>query len=328
MIETLSTVEVSTFDKNTLKILKPYFDLNLTECSREQRVHWFQNLFVLAQHDLSVAHCVQHNHHPRQHIEVKFKGRSYPDFYDPVYENQIGCFSNFKSSDTMVLDGNKISGTKHWISLVDQADFGVFRVPMGDTEACVLIDFNAAKPRIDFSHSTPIGMTVARPGSITVDNLTLPQDHILEYRKYQDNSKEFFHILSMSDYCFITNYVGLLVALHKDLETYVERSKIDVDFEVRKIGLRVAGLIMSWQDNLPSLEIVAPNDEFWRKRNTLYTQNKDALLDLIHLILQVGDSSWLDAKSPTNQRFRDALSFSSHMKPLYKNLKERHFVRV
>jgi hypothetical protein len=131
----------------------------------------------------------------------------------------------------------------------------------------------------------------------------------------------------MSDYCFITNYVGLLVALYKDLENYVEKTKIDIDFEVRKIGLRISGMVMSWQDNLSSLETVVPDDEFWRKRNTLYTQNKDCLLDLIHLILQIGDSGWLDAKSSKNQRFRDALTFSSHMKPLYNNLKERYFVR-
>jgi len=327
MIEKLSTVDVSSFDKSVLKKLKPYFDLNLAECSSQQRIQWFYNLFVLAQHDLSVAHCVQHNHYPRLHIEVKFKGKSYPDFYDPVYENQIGCFSNFKASDTMTLNGNTISGTKHWISLVDQADFGVFRLPMGDTEACVLIDFKQTNPQIDFDHSTPIGLTVARPGSITVDNKALPQDHILEYRKYQENSKEFFHITNMSDYCFITNYVGLLVALYKDLENYVEKTKIDIDFEVRKIGLRISGMVMSWQDNLSSLETVVPDDEFWRKRNTLYTQNKDCLLDLIHLILQIGDSGWLDAKSSKNQRFRDALTFSSHMKPLYNNLKERYFVR-
>ena len=32
--------------------------------------------------------------------------------------------------------------------------------------------------------------------------------------------------------------------------------------------------------------------------------------------------------NPANQRFRDALTFCSHMKPLYRNLDEKHFVNL
>lgn len=326
MIQTLEQIDVSSFDKEILKKLKPYFDLNISECSPESRYQWFGNLFRLAQHDLSVAHCVQHNHYPRLHVEVKFKDQNYPDFYDPVYENQIGCFSNFKAADTMTLVGNTISGTKQWISLVDRADFGVFRVPVDDTEAYVLIDFAEVKPKIDMSYTTPIGMQVARPGSISIDNYELPPEYILGYRKYHENSPEFFHITNMSDYCFITNYVGLVVALYKDLQKYAEQTKIDLDFEMKKLGLRISAMVMMWQDNLESTSVTTPSDRLWHKRNTQYTLGKDTLLDLIHLILQIGDSRWLDANSPHNRRFRDALTFSSHMKPLYRNLKERYFV--
>lgn len=328
MIQQLETTDVAGFDKEILKKLKPYFDLNIATCSQELRYLWFQNLFVLAQHNLSIAHCVQHNHYPRLHIEVKFKDQPYPDFYDPRYENQIGCFSNFKSADTMRLDGTTVSGTKHWISLVDQASFGIFRVPVDDTEAYVLIDFASVQPKIDMSYSTPIGMQIARPGSITIDNYTLPKDCILGYRKYHENSPEFFHITNMSDYCFITNYVGLVVALYKDLETYVQNNKINIEYNFKRLGLRISSLVMSWQDNLSSTDIRVPTDEFWHRRNTLYTLGKDVLLDLIGLILQIGDSRWVDSVNPNNQRFRDALTFSSHMKPLYKNLQERQFVRL
>jgi len=327
MIETLIQTDVKDFNRDTLTRLKPYFDLNIARATTGEREQWFHNLLTLAKYDLSIAHCVQHNHYPRLHIETKF-GDQLPEFYDPVYENQVGCFSNFKAADTMQLSGNTISGTKQWISLVDRADFGVFRVPVNDTEAYVMIDFASAQPVIDLSYTTPIGMQVARPGSITLDRYVLPADSILGYRKYHENSTEFFHITNMSDYCFVTNYLGVVVSLYQELGQYLDRAKIDVDYNYKKLGLSVSTLLMMWQDNLASVHITAPSDNFWHRRNTQYTQSKNVLLEIINLILHTGDSRWVDAVSPANQRFRDALSFSSHMKPLYRNLHEKHFVHL
>jgi len=327
MIEKLIQTDVTEFNKETLKKLKPYFDSNIIFSDLEERHQWFHNLLTLAQHSLGIAHCIQHNATPRLLMEVKFKNKQYPNFYDPIYENLIGCYSNFKSADEMTLDGTTVSGTKHWISMVHQADYGIFRVPVNDTEAYVLIDFATVKPSIDMSYATPMGMEIACPGSITVNNYTLPENCILGYRKYYENSPEFFHINSISDYCFITNYLGLILSLNKEVKTYIEQTKINVDFEFKKIGLVIAGLVMTWQDNLSSVDITTPTDEFWHRRNTQYTLYKDTLIDLIHLILQICDSRWLDAKSSNNQRFRDALTFCSHMKPLHRNLEEKHFVK-
>ena len=327
MIQQLIQTDVKHFDRNTLTRLKPYFDLNIARATTTEREQWFHNLLTLAKYDLSIAHCVQHNHYPRLHIETKF-GDRLPEFYDPVYENQIGCFSNFKAADTMRLDGRVVSGTKQWISLVDRADFGVFRVPVNDTEAYVMIDFAAAQPVIDLSYTTPIGMQIARPGSITLDHYVLPDDAILGYRKYHENSPEFFHITNMSDYCFVTNYLGIVVSLYQELGQYLERANIDIDYNYKKLGLSVSALLMMWQDNLNSVHTVTPSDSFWHRRNTQYTQSKNVLLEIISMILHTGDSRWVDAASPANQRFRDALSFSSHMKPLYRNLEEKHFVKL
>lgn len=327
MIEKLIQTDVADFDRSTLVKLKPYFDLNIANCNTAQRELWFHNLLALAQHNLSVAHCVQHNHYPRLHIEVKFQNQL-PEFYDPVYENQIGCFSNFKAADSMKLNGNTITGTKQWISLVDRADFGIFRIPVDDTEAYVLIDFDKANPMIDMSYTQPIGMQIACPGSITLNNYELPDNSILGYRKYHENSPEFFHITNMSDYCFVTNYLGIVMSLYRELGEYIERTQVNIDYDFKKLGVSISALLMTWQDNLATVHTVTPTDQFWHRRNTQYTQSKNILLDIISLILQIGDSRWVDACSPNNQRFRDALSFSSHMKPLYRNLQEKQFFRL
>ena len=55
MIERLIQTDVSTFDRDSLRKLKSYFDINIITCTLEQRRQWFENLYVLAQHDLSVA---------------------------------------------------------------------------------------------------------------------------------------------------------------------------------------------------------------------------------------------------------------------------------
>ena len=102
---------------------------------------------------------------------------------------------------------------------------------------------------------------------------------------------------------------------------------VNVDFEMKKIGLDIAGLSMSWHDNLDSVDITTPSDAFWHRRNTQYVLSKQTLLKLVSLILESGDSRWVDAKSPNNQRFRDALTFASHMKPLHRNVNEQVFVK-
>jgi hypothetical protein len=236
--------------------------------------------------------------------------------------------SNFKSADDIHLDGNIVTGTKHWISMVDRADYGIFRIPVDGTEACILLDFADAKPVIDMTYAAPIGMEVARPGSITLDNYDLPDYAILERRKYQENSKEFFHLSNISDYCFITNYLGLILSLYDDVKVYVEQNKMTgVDFDIRNLGLDISSLTMLWQDNLPTINLTLPTDIFWHRRNTQYTFGKKILIDMISLILRICDSRWLDATSPKNQRFRDALTFCSHMKPLHKNLEEKNFLK-
>jgi hypothetical protein len=126
----------------------------------------------------------------------------------------------------------------------------------------------------------------------------------------------------------VTNYLGVVVSLYQELGGYLARANINIDYDYKKLGLSVSALLMMWQDNLASVHTVTSSDNFWHRRNTQYTQSKNVLLEIINLILHTGDSRWLDAKSPRNQRFRDALTFCSHMKPLYRNLEEKHFVKL
>ena len=323
-------IDINGFNKDTLKKLKPYFDIDTTMDHAEDHYEWHYNLLVLAKHNLSIAHCIQHNHGPRAIMAEKFKNKNYPDFYDPTFENTMGCYSNFKSADSMILQDRTVTGTKQWISMVDQADYGIFIVPHNghdQEEAYVLIDFAEVNPLIDLSYVTPLGMQIAHPGSITIDNCELPEEYILGYRKYFEPTIIYFRAKNDTDYAFITNYLGLVTALFEDLRAYIEQTKINVEFELNKLELAVAALNMVWHNNLPSVRRTTDSPDFWRQRNTQYTMSKTVLLDLIHFALQIFDARWTDISSPSTQRFRDAITFCSHMKPLYRNVDEKHFVQ-
>jgi len=326
VIEKLTTVDINIFDRSALTWLTPYFDLDYSSAGAEERRQWFENLLTVAKHNLSLAHCIQHNHYP--HAQVKLK---LPEFVGSAYNKTIGCFSNFKSADTMKLNGQILSGTKHWISILELADFGVFRVPaenMEDgVEALVLVDFKSVPNKIDLDFMTPMGMELARPGSLTLDNVEIPKNHILGYRRYTEPSPDFFHLISFSDYCFITNFLGINIGLYKEFQTYLENNGLTQELEFKRIGLELSNLYMTWQDNLNSINIKEPTDDFWHRRNTQYTLSKSILLNQINLILKMGDSRWTDVKSTRTQRFRDALTFCNHMKPLNKNLIEKNFVK-
>jgi hypothetical protein len=335
MIEKLNEVTVTDFNKETLKILKPYFDAG---ADTDQLDLWFENLLTLASHSLGIAHCIQHNHGARLAMFMAFADRPLPSFFQPDYEKQIGSYSNRKGADSMVITGNQISGTKHWISNLHQADYGIYTLPVDitledPTEAFVLFDLTSGEHQIDPTTITPLGMEVARAGSLITNNYNIPEHYLLWQRQYYVNNKSpFTFISSWMDYSFITNYLGCIIGLFNDLTAYTRDRKINVDHELRKIGLSISSLKMMWDDNLDSVAQSKNSDNitdaYWHRRNTQYTQSKNILLSLINLVLQVADSRWMDSFGAGNQRFRDALVFSTHMKPLYKNLEEKHFVRL
>ena len=128
-------------------------------------------------------------------------------------------------------------------------------------------------------------------------------------------------------YAFITNYLGAIVSLFKDLKEYIESENININFELKPLELEISMLKMAWDNNLTTVYEKNFTDNFWHKRNTQYTQSKKILLSLINLVLKVGNPRWLDKNSiDAGRRFRDALVFSAHMKTFYNNLHGQHFV--
>ena len=333
MIEKLNQVTVTDFNKQALTILKPYFN---TDLASNQKDLWFNNLLTLSTHNLGIAHCLQHHHSARLFMSIAFADIPTPKFFQPEYDKQIGSYSNVKSADDLYFSDNKISGTKHWISNLHQADYGIYMVSVDKQlddplEAYVLFDLTSGQHQIDSTLPKPIGMEIARAGSLIVNDYKVPEHYLLGQRQFIGNKGRYISIGSWHDYAFITNYLGCIIGLFNDFSRYVDDKKINVEFELKKIGLEISSLKMMWCDNLGSVEesmdVNNLTDNYWHRRNTQYTQSKNVLLLLINLVLQAVDSQWLMASGVKNQKFRDALVFCTHMKPLYQNLSDKCFVK-
>lgn len=328
MIKSLHNPKFSTFDRASLSQLAPYFDISYNNASADERIQWFENLLTLAKHDLSIAHCVHHNHYAKSTIEMAHaQGKVLVDNLD--YTKTIGCLSNVKSVDTMNLYQGQIQGTKHWISMLDRSDYAVFYVsvlnnPEKKIEALIALNLNTVSYKIEQTTAT-LGMEIARPASMTLAPVCISDNNILGYRVYGQGEQIHPHLNNFANYCFITNFLGINIGLYHELDHYVQTHNLNKDLEFKKIGLEISGLYMLWKDNLESINQQNMDDKFWHRRNTQYVMGKNALIKLINLILQIGDSRWMTLDAST-QKFRDALTFCSHMRPLNNNLSEQFFV--
>ena len=324
MIKQLINPQSECFDKQTLKKLEPYFDLNFASANLDEKTQWFNNLLTLAQYNLGVAHCVHHNATARYVMQLKFNNNM-PEFFKNEFAESIGGYSGAKSSDTLKLNGNKLNGQKNWISNLHQADYCISRIKSDDTEIFVLVDMAKLKDSIIFVNDQ-LGMEIATPGSFNAVDYIIPDDHILGHRSLVDNDSTLAGVSNFHGYCFITNQLGCIVGLYNMIAETSSKNKFDISHELSKFKLEISALKFMWLENIASIDESKIDNSFWHKRNTQYNQSKNILVKLIALGLEIADSSWTNASGPGNQRFRDALVFATHMQSLAKGLRDAHFV--
>jgi hypothetical protein len=106
--------------------------------------------------------------------------------------------------------------------------------------------------------------------------------------------------------------------LFLDIKQYAEKNHCGAELALKKLEIDVCSLEMQWQDNLDSLSQTELTNEFWNRRNTQYAFSKKTLISVIQFVLEVGVTYYVDATSPYSQRFRDAITYCSHMHPLYR----------
>ena len=232
----------------------------------------------------------------------------------------IGCYSIVKRSDEMQLHDLVLNGSKKWFSNLDQADFGILQIHDGIDTKLVWFDLHTLPCEFDYDFFTPIGMELARAGTLIIKNHKLDPTHVLGVH----GTNDFFQQSNFASYCFLTNHCGVVHQLFLDIKQYANKFKCGAEFELMKLETDVSSLLMQWEANLDTLGQTTNSHEFWNRRNTQYAFSKKTLIKVIQFTLEIGVSYYLDAKSEFSQRFRDALTYCSHMHPLYKFGQEFH----
>jgi hypothetical protein len=316
MLHTLSPFSLNdvSFSRSNLKTLSKYFDFDFLSASLEEKEQFFRNLQVLSRQDLSLAHNIQHSQ-TAQIIVSQSACQAARDYVlTKPFGELIGCYSIFKRSDKITLENNILNGQKKWFSNIDDADYGVMQVNSDGKKLMVYFNLHELEHKIDHSSFTPIGMEVARAGALTIENQPIADDQILGIA----GTQQFFQQSSFASYCFLTNHYGITKQLFLDIKQYAERFDCGAELEIKKLEIDVCALEMLWEDNLVTLKETALTNEFWNRRNAQYAFSKKTLIKVIQLVLELGVSYYTDAKSELSQRFRDAITYCSHMHPLYR----------
>jgi len=298
------------FNHSVLPDLEPYFDLDLT--SDHDKIQWFHNLKTLAEHDLSLAHSIQHSITAKVAVHAGRCQIAKDRVMTSAFTDVIGCVANQKRSDTLQLVNGCLSGQKNWISNLDVADYCVINVGINEQSALIYIDLAASPHRIIDDHYSPIGMEMTKPFSLAFDGLELTDDHILG----TSGTQELFAQSNFASYCFITNHLGIIRSLFREIKAYAEKNRCGADHDLKKLEMDICGLELIWQSKLPTVLEKNLSHSFWNERNTQYAVSKKTLIGVVQLILELGVSYYTDAHSEFSQRFRDGLTYVSHMHAL------------
>jgi hypothetical protein len=301
------------FNRETLPKFKPYFDFDPYD--KDQWIVFFKNLQNLAQIDLSTAHSIQHSQIPKVAISAGLSDIARERVLSKDFNDIVGSVANFKKSDEIILTGDLLDGQKNWISNLKIADYTCINAARpGEDPVLIFVDLKETPHTIIDDYYTPIGMIETRPYSLRIDNQRIDTKQILGV----SGTQQLFSQSNFASYCFITNHLGIIKSLFFEIQEYAEKFKCGADFDFKKLEIDICALDMLWEKNLPSVLETTLTHEFWNARNTQYAFSKKTLIKIVQLVLELGVSYYTDAHSEFSRRFRDALTYVSHMHPLYR----------
>jgi hypothetical protein len=312
------------FDKDELKNLEPYFNIDFPSSSLNNKIQFFTNLYRVGSKSLGLAHCIQHNLAARVAIQLSDCVDAKKQVLSSNFYDTIGCYSIVKRSDEISYSNNTLNGKKKWFSNLNQADYGVLQIATNNKAKLLYFDLSKLKHQIDYDFFTPIGMELAQAGTLEVNNQSIDPSWELG----RIGTEQYFLQSNFTSYCFITNHCSLARELLLDIKKYVSKYNCGTEFDIKKLEIDVCALQMQWESNLSTLNETTLSDEFWHRRNTQYAFSKKTLISIIQFILEVGVSYYVDAKSKFSQRFRDAITYVGHMHPLYKFCQEFHLINL
>lgn len=310
--------DVEVFDVNTADKLKDYFDLLYTTKDKSEYRLWFDNLRILANQNLGLAHCVIHNQTARNTIELAY-ARTQLEIFNRPYGSNVGAFSFSKgfskfNPDTILLKDGKLTGTKLWASQLNTANYMVLRVRTDSTTRqvhSVFLDLNQVENKVTVSNCKPLGMDVAHPCDLYIDTV-LPQEWLLSHPNSNDEYRQLsnFHFYGLT---------GNYLSVANSLLSQAESQGYNVSYDINKLRLALNISEDLWRKSFD--EIFTEQDiGQGEKLNTQYQFARKNLIDTISFFLEIMNTGLCDHESKQSQNFRDSLSMATHVVNLYRHL--------
>jgi hypothetical protein len=314
MLIPINEYRPSTFNKDILAELKSYFDIDFVQANVSDYRQWFENLYVVAKHDVGIAHCINQHQSSRNSLNIANK-------LNYAYHERLGSFSVYHDIDTVKIDNHTISGIKHWITSVHQADYVVCKIGHhNNPDRCLLfIDLDQIDHTLENNKFDPIGLKVAKPMSLILKTQSFPSEWVLHQGAFKSQDPQ-NSLLSFLKYGFLTNFLGCAVGLFQSILKIAVEKHYHLDYQLKSIESRLVLLKNSWRDNFDLAILDTLDKEYWTWHDAQYIQTKQCLVDMLKLIIEIGNSRFYDSNDKFSQHFRDAVIWASHGKSHYEQV--------
>jgi hypothetical protein len=124
-------------------------------------------------------------------------------------------------------------------------------------------------------------------------------------------------------------HLGVIIGLYNEVLKFPEVQDPALTYKLKAMVLEISALKIMWESGLDQLSSnnfiekeahnpVMPTTLRYQKQDTGYALSKKVLLDLIHFILEIGLNQFVDDTTPQWIRFKDAMTYSTHMLSFYR----------
>lgn len=265
--------------------------------SVDQRRQFFNNLKELAEKDLSLAHSTFKVSAARTVLSASDNG-----VLNKLADNvMLSGFSVYKSFDTATAANGTITGTKHWITNLSQAEFGVVQCLHNNEITLYYVDLAPATTiNKIFSHLNTPGLMDTCTGDIRFDQ----HPATLIFKK---SDARYFISNNHNSLCFISNHIGAVNGL---LMQFDKESK-----NVFAARYKNVSTLLDYEITHTS-GVTTSSDAFWHSRNALYLDCKQLLSDVCQYIIANCAGNFYSLATAQGQHFYNSLIYSGHNGPI------------
>jgi len=297
---------------------KNYFNVDLVNTNAEEQIQWYKNLFYLTTDvDLGLAHSIQHNQSARNYVYNSTNDKLIARIFNSPWETTIGADVEAKPSSSVTIkeldNGYLIDGNVNWLTNLEVADY--VTIPVFDENRNrfkVVIDLTEHQHKINSDWNLSLGMKVAQPASLILDNVIIPNDCCMGDYSYPN---KFHYAEVLNGISFVTNMTGNIVAMYREIIQFAKQNDMQRDLHIIDLENDVFVALKKWLDRLEQFktpETLSTSEMYWHEHLQLYVFGKKTLLKAVSVSRLLGIQSQL-YEGESSRVFRNAITFTSHM---------------